>query len=455
MIVNLVLAWRLYLNRPSELAEQGIQNKKIQYILRFIGTFALALCGSLLDNLINSKYSNPTNHNLAWPIFGIILMSILFWGIFNVIFNMNFKAFFKNKIQLVITTGLALLTFLSISGDWYGFDLRIPNKDDIKGGTFYMSNYNDEVSDRNLYKGTIDFSETQYTDVDTIYSLLTNIVDRKQAGEHSYIVVVLNLKNGSDFYRKYEVYSEDKELLKPIIEDESYKKANYPLVTGQLPTPEYISFGDSRGKSDYGIEDDATIKKLLDAYREDFDEHYNIDELENMPIVGSLYRRYDKYGPYPNEPIYSNYSRTIALLQELQPNMVFTIDDINIDSIEFSIYLDKYNLPKEAIYSYFGLEGYPSYKELTGDTNLSNDDTTEVATSFADPESGIYKKNISDEESIQELLPYLIIGDYYPYSIFNDDYINVGYIESNTTTYSCFVEKGKMPKKWIDILMEQ
>ena len=125
MIVNLVLAWRLYLNRPSELAEQGIQNKKIQYILRFIGTFALALCGSLLDNLINSKYSNPTNHNLAWPIFGIILMSILFWGIFNVIFNMNFKAFFKNKIQLVITTGLALLTFLSISGDWYGFDLRI------------------------------------------------------------------------------------------------------------------------------------------------------------------------------------------------------------------------------------------------------------------------------------------------------------------------------------------
>ncbi len=461
MIVNLVLAWRLYLNRPSELAEQGIQNKRIQGFLRIIGTYSLTLSGALLGYLINYYFTyNYTSKHIGWSIFGMILMSIIFGGIFNVIFNMNFKTFFKNKIQFIITTGFALLTFLSISGDWYGFDLRIPDKDNIKGGTFYMSSYSDGVR-QSQYQNTLEFSDIQNTDVDSIYPLLNKLV-RNSKDDGYPIYVTLNLENGSTFYRKYQVLSEDKELLRPIIEDESYKNANYPLSAGLglLPTTEYIIFEDSNHKSTHEISDEATIKKLENAYREDFEEHYNLDELKNAPVVGSLHRRYSESGSersHPSELIYSNYTHTIAILQELQPNMVFTIDDVNTNSINFDIHIDDL-LPKEALYSYFGLEGYPDYKGMLYDKyNMSSSGTENVAVAVPQEKvgNGLYKKIISDEKSIQELLPYLILGDYYSSTIFDNDYISIGYIISENNSYTCFVEKGKLPKKWIDLLMEQ
>ena len=453
MVVNLVLAWRLYLNRPSELAEQGIQNKRIQGFLRILGTYALALCGAFLNYFVNFRsYYGGQNNNITWSLFGIILMSIIFWGIFNIIFNMNFKTFFKNKIQLGITTFLALLTFLSISGDWYGFDLRIPDKDNIKGGTFSVSSYSDGVYGQNLYYDTLDFSEILYTDVDSIYSLLTKLIDNNTpAGSYDNIEVSLTLKNGGSFYRKYKVFSEDLELLRPIIEDETYKIANYSIASGLLPQPDTISFGDSTHKTDHRINDEETIQKLEKAYKEDFDEHYNMNELNNAPVVGTLYRMYEEYGISPNEPVYANYTRTIALLQELQPDMVFTIEALAIDSINFEVYIDD-PLPKEAIYSYFGLEGYPTYEELTAEINMPSEYPKEMA---ATEVSARYKKIVTDEESIQELLPYLCLGDYYRSNIYSSNYISIGYIDSNNDRYYCFVEKGKLPKKWIDLLVEQ
>ncbi len=468
MIANLVLAWRLYLNRPSELAEQGIQDKRIQGFLRIIGTYSLTLCGALLGLFINNyfTYNNPSE-NIAWAIFGMALMSIIFGGIFNIIFNMNFKTFFKNKIQFGITTGLALLTFLSISGDWYGFDSRIPDKDNIKSGSFYMSSYTDGAQQRSQYEDNLDFSDMQNSDVDSIYSLLNKLITNNNNDGGSYIYVTLTLENGSTFYRKYQVLSEDKELLRPIIEDESYKNANYPLATGLgiLHATDYITFRDCNNRSNHKISDEATIKKLENAYRKDFEEHYNLDELENAPVVGTLYRSYAENEvsvserAYPSEPIYSNYTHTIALLQELQPNMVFTINDVTIGSINFDIYIDDL-LPTEALYSYFGLEGYPDYWEMLRDlhdNNMSSDGPAEATIAITEDmeERGLYQKSISDEESIQELLPHLILADYYSSTIFNNDYIQIGYIISNNNSYSCYAEKGKIPKKWIDMLLEQ
>ena len=98
------LAWILYSRRSSELAEQGMRNKVFGAILRFLVGMGAGMLGYSLFR--------DTTGRAAWGVFGALLAEIVAFGIMDMIFQMDFKAFFSHRLQMAATAAVSLAVCL-------------------------------------------------------------------------------------------------------------------------------------------------------------------------------------------------------------------------------------------------------------------------------------------------------------------------------------------------------
>lgn len=146
-----VAAFLLYKKRPSEAAGKSIAFEKILNAYRILLVIPLSLGSGLFFQALVSGSRVET----AWMIFGLIFGLILSHGFIEVLFQMDIKAMFSYKRQLLVTGVIVFLLAFSVKGDWYGMNKSMPDKEDVAsmvvtagvmdGGYFYYQNEEEDV----------------------------------------------------------------------------------------------------------------------------------------------------------------------------------------------------------------------------------------------------------------------------------------------------------------------
>lgn len=467
-------SWALYLKRPSELAERGIQNKWFQTLLRLLGSLIIGLAGgSIFLFILGDK------NVLGWCIFGIILCTVCSFGVLNIIFNMNFKAFFFHKAQMAGVTAAACLTLLTIGLDWTGYDSRVPGRDQIVGGTVYLGGYTDYTyeieikEDGSLINNSLQPYECDmnYTNTDVLYSALSSLAAGSSARDDhwvTYAYTKINLKNGSSFYRRYAVTRDQAELLRPIVESDEYRNTFYKLANGNFPMPSSVTVDSSLKRVTNYVEEEDSVTALIEAYYKDFRAHYRLEEIRTGAEACQLSMHYEAetYNRFYDLTVYDTYTNTLEVIRELFPDMVLTAQDLDISSIKIRPEVDT-GYPKEILYSYFGLEGYPDYDEYFKIYRQGGVDDDDIASADFGPEAAaqvkaeevgsssaeglFYGLNVSAPGDIESLLPYLHISDRVSSYFFGTGYVTLGSVYlSDGSSISCYVKQGELPEEWVE-----
>lgn len=467
----LLLAHRLCMKRPSELAERGTLAKGYTPTVRIFASILLGLAGSIFFCEVSNS-----SEELAWSIFGVLLCSIVSFGAINSIFNATIKAFFKHKFQLVAVVFVSTLIILTFHFDLLGYDTYIPDKEDIAGIAIFNYSLSDDSYDLNMDENSSITYTSKYTS-DTSYvrqkDLITNqelcyqmlndflyLDNYADKGSTSYYVKV-QLTNGYSYERRYTLPDVYYEKLAAFIEAEEYKSANYKYSCGIFGYPDYLEVS----LWDYSIvtkTNEEIIREVMDAYWQDFEAHYNIKDLGSYLRIGELsgyYYMEDGSNRHFSLYIPEFYENTIAVLEKLHPEyMPFaqTASDIK----ELTIYADgSYNYETqeeftlEDLYEYFGYTESSQVQEITSEETMVPSDIQIVNVESTSLAAYSYMElTITDIETLEELFPFLYFGSYYDlYDL--DEYIRIGnVVGKNNASVNVYAKPGTLPKEIIEVL---
>ena len=172
-----ILALTAYLKRSSELAEQGIAWKPVKFVFQTVASVLAAMGGWILFQSLATEVTEK-NGTYAWGVFGGLLGGIVVFGVLDIIFHMDFKAFFRHKILMAGVMAVSLLVCFGFAFDWMHYDTYLPDKEDIAEIALYDSS----CGNTNYYY--LVFEEERYplkrmhmTGVDAAYDFLTAAVD--------------------------------------------------------------------------------------------------------------------------------------------------------------------------------------------------------------------------------------------------------------------------------------
>ncbi len=94
----------LYLRRGTELAEQGIRNRLLAALLRAVTALVVGMGGFMLFMQLTEGGTS-----IIWGVFGAVMATMLACGLLDIMFQMDFKAFFAHKGQMAAALSVTLL----------------------------------------------------------------------------------------------------------------------------------------------------------------------------------------------------------------------------------------------------------------------------------------------------------------------------------------------------------
>ena len=272
-----------------------------------------------------------------------------------------------------------------------------------------------------------------------------------------YYIVKVELTNGRSYLRRYCLANTDMELIAPLVESQDYQATNYKFSTGKLGYPISMNIN----LWDYLNVDVSAenIKRIMDAYYQDFEEHYSMDELASYMVVASL----DNYYLYADDSsrhhrlyVPDNYTRTIAVLTELYPNYMPAVQSAE-DIRQLSLTAELSEDSVEALYGYFGYEGYVTNRFIDSSeiTYVEYPYEGEIYIEQASAVSyNLVELRLTDTELIKQLYPYLYFGYYRDY-FDQKNYIYIGDVTTCTNlSLGTYVKTGTLPKELIEQLYE-
>ena len=230
LIIALVLgclAFVTYLRRPSELAEQGTKNRLVCLAVQFVGSLCAAFSGWLI-------FMAVTNGTLAWSVFGTLLAGVMAFGVLNVIFHMDFKAFFRHKPAMLAVLAVGLLTGFAFEWDWAGYDRYLPPEEEIAEISVYSYRYNNMNGGNDINEPDSAIEKVHIRDTEAAYAFLRAASEPETVpyGEPEYayaeeFYAKVTLKNGRSYYRKYVVGSRCSQSLLALLTTPEYMEINY------------------------------------------------------------------------------------------------------------------------------------------------------------------------------------------------------------------------------------
>ncbi|MCD7840945.1 MAG: DUF6449 domain-containing protein [Lachnospiraceae bacterium] len=466
-VVMLIAALFVYLKRPSEAAGQGVYRKGVAAVMRMVTAIVAGFGGWWFFSAISSE------GYVAWGIFGAIPVSFLVYGVLDIVFTMDFKAFWRHKIPMAVSVVCTIFIGLSFYFDWYGYDSYLPAKDQIAdmGIFLYSSSYRYNARDEVL-------TQMHYTDVDNIYAVLANGSGNAYAAleegsaDSDYVlstngvlydstetcIVRVTLKSGRTYYRYYVLDSGCQEALTQIAESDDYISIMYMVPDAAVETCNGVDI--YRDDMEYYASDEKEIRLLLTALQEDI----NTGGAEIIFSDQKIYCRI-RYGYYSeNGGYYYNYAfitedyvNTVAALKELgleefmeemNPETVAYVEiDCNLYASDFGETDDILEVMGEK----FGVD-------MSGETlSYDSEKYAELAESLYGESGNGYATlwlDITDPEEIEELLS---LCDYYSYPSYPSrnqlfcSYpdVDVYVVMKDGSGYSFTIPYGKMPKEYI------
>lgn len=487
-VALLFLAKKLYNKRPSELAERGTTNKwyatAAKLAVSFVASIAFAL---FFGELVYGS------SGLFWGIFGAIFGGILCYGAVNSIFHTTIKAFFKNMVQMIAVTAGGILFLLAFQLDWFGYDNYLPAKENIAGVAIYSYSFSDGTQNIEITNNSSDSLGFSYgttsqrvtqkqllTDKDICYDFLDLAINgpanQTDSNNYTSYYVKVALENGRTYYRRYRIYDSDYEVLKPFIESEEYKNTNYKLSAGLMGYPDNVELYLQDAHISLTMSDD-NIKELMDAYWQDFEEHYTMEELASYMSTANLELYYvdsDGMHHYFNLLVPDFYTHTMEYLKSLYPDYfpyITSPDQI----ISLEPYMSKYMYEEYGGFAnYYEMEGAETPQWLkdameqdSGEQSLREgseeiivlENTASGTATIAQIENititmgtGSGEITITDPEMIELIFPYLYFGEYND-SLGFRDYIYFASVRTSTSNYiSCYVKPNTVPQEILDFL---
>ncbi len=493
MLVLGAVAWKLYCNRASELAEQGTKHKTIARILQLGTSIVGGMGGFLVFELITGRNA------VVWGIFGCILVSVMAFGIMDIIFHMDFKAFFANKFWMLGCTVGAILLCLCIKLDWIGYDTYLPKQEKI--ASFAMYTYNYSACDN----GEQMLDRMKIQDREAIYAFLERMTEKEDDGagteetgkgvtitelvgepessssyyysyyydeyngSSEFINVKVTLKNGRSYYRQYQVGKEDADVFLPLLLSPEYVQAAYLF---EEETEDGIHRIDIRNE-DYTYvheeRDAELIRDLMEAYRKDVEKNpAGIIQGEGRLLAQIRCHEERYYHRYVID-VYEGMEHTVAALKKhgyadaVTPINPADVEMITLDAGEDYITYEyggaiepDYELMARERFGVWDDESRERVKKQEEKIEEYWDAQTEKTYSYkdtiAEAPSGI-KLDITDPAEIAELLELIHYEDVYENGMFKRRLCRGIQIQLNQDNKdeirTGFIEYGKLPEKYI------
>ncbi len=431
----------LYLRRPSELAEQGLKIKPVQMVFKAVSVILAGMCGWMLFDLINNR--------LPWMVFGAVLAGVLCYGTLDIIFHMDFKAFFANKVQMGVTVLAAVLIGFGFYYDWIGYDTYVPKKEDIQDMGVHINSF----GQGSLYsKENID--NMKYTNQDVIYDFLntaTKSMEKRPVESNSARAYVrVTEKSGKTYYRQYQVMDTEEEIVVPILRDESYIENNVLIPQWIIDDADVLKLDRARFETyqdEYDIYSGKDLQKIFEAYNSDMLSNPDLFIYQNEKVLCQIYAR-NNSGEYYylRLDVYESMERTISTMKEL--GYGYVLEEITPEDVEYIILSIYDSGDVRTLEQYLGLEPYiPEERaEVVTDQAIMPVATKEYAEYNA-------VATIEHKKDIAALLEVLTFLRPDTYSMFSPDFcvfMDVSLKMSNGDTRWASLKSGVFPEELLD-----
>lgn len=465
----------LYKKRASEAAGKSVSFNVIKLPIKAMMVIFISILMYLLGYEV-------MNDSIGWGLFGLIVSGAITHCVMEIIYNQDFKKIFAKKIELLVLIIISIFIAAAFQFDIFGYDSYIPSASQIKS-TAVISDLLESNSEQ--YYNKVEISDGYYDEsfVDVDYASDSKIeadqikkmdiqnkdavlelarqgieaakYDLEPQGDFDRVLISYKLKNGRTVGRVYYVdLDQSTSGLSSVYADESYKKSSYPILS---ENPENIVSVDFNGIMDNDthivFHDDELKKKFVETYKKEL---MNLDyetKLKSYPFAsirfnndfmeGAL-RKYAGFNytsdsttavnskwenVYANSlesvgfyPIYPEFKETLALLKEMDVEVIYKFPAEYVESIDVS---------------------YNDWENNDQDNNIEE---VESYSSETTP------KTFTDKRDIEEILDKLVICDSPYKENLNEDrnyaaIINTGNLESSAYRgYNSYgFKKGNIP----------
>lgn len=451
-------AWFFYQKRESELAEQGIRDRRISAFLRIFGSVAAGLGGGYWMILLMGE-----SLSFGWELFGMILCAALAFGILDMAFLMDFKGFFAHKIQMGTAVGICVVIGIVIQGDFLGYDAYLPPKDKIAGISVrypYLGNhtYYGEIPKDVLERMNLQDSEIIYPYLER---MAANAVDKRPDAREGCDVIDVKviLKNGEDYYRKYKIYSEDEELLQSILATREYVQSAFAVSEEEMKNLVPISAGRLGNGISLRDMDEEKLLSIVGAYNQDVLENPKRTVLKEGKWLSRIYLAIQDNtvatGYITVElDVYDNMEYTLeALKQAGYENAVNAPELSDISSVELLLWYEAYEDDSPAgliakARQYYGV--FEQSKEGSKEEDGRDADKAQEADSA--PKVRIRERkqvSITARDEVEELNTLISLrSPFSTGSIFDKEWVQIAIVVDNKEEY-CFIPYGALPEKYI------
>lgn len=441
-------AWLLYRRRASELAEQGVKNRAAKTLMKILAGIVAGMCGWMLFQLFVG------GQMLAWGIFGLTLSALLCLGVLNIIFSMDFKAFFTHKRQTAAVLAVTLLISFAFNWDWMGYDGYLPEKEDIAEAAVYEGSF----CNRQIFRSAGDspLQQMHFQDTDAIYAYLELATAEEPEEAWLSVPTRITRRNGSEYYRRYSIGKEDINVIWPLLSSPEYLM--YAFVISDEMRESCESFSLQRlGHMDWFQTRDFTPEDFAGII-----EAYNQDVLENpegtlrssgkrLASISFDMRNAQAEGISVRIGIYDTMERTVEALraagleewvEELDPKEVASV---TLSMSIYSSYGELDTAAREKIArEYYGVYG-------SGEGQTDQESAEESAGPYADREVEWRPVlEITDSEEIEELCALM---DYEEYTrsdrLFREGYVEITYLDRAGDSHTGYLERGALPEKYV------
>lgn len=222
-VVIYILAGFLYSRAKLERTENAVFFNSIKVLLNALTSiYTMAIFGFIIYAL-----KQTTTSFIVSSIIGAIIGSYAGY----MILNKTFKIFNKQATKITVCiVVLSMILSLSFMLDFYRFESRVPNVNDVKS----VKLNSDMLDDNNSYEGWSSLFDNNYTNRD----IISNVINVQKAaidnenkfdktnGTYS-VYIEYKLKNGKSISREYEVSLDNKNIQKYmeyIYESKSFKE---------------------------------------------------------------------------------------------------------------------------------------------------------------------------------------------------------------------------------------
>lgn len=453
-------AFWLYLKRESEMAGQGIRRKAVAALFRVICGVGAGMTGWMLFTMI-VVYSAE-----GWGIFGAVLGAMLMFGTLDVIFRMDFKAFFAHKLQMALTIGLSLIVCFAFVRDWFGYDTYLPDREEIARVAIWDSNYANHYFSTDIRENFME--RVNFQDMEIVYPYLERMVEHEREGfmagdAYDGVLTKITLKNGSSYYRYYRAVKEDRELLWPMFMDERY--LDYAYLIDEAVAANSDGFEIETGGGVQNISGNAEeVRQMLSPIAEAYNRDVQEDPESVMLGEGKLLATLAISFYYPDEKgdmrrddiymdVYEGMEHTIKALEQGGFGELLDAGERGVKSVELDL---KYR-----------------YEDLTPQEALALDIeyhdgpmTNREAIILARASYGVYKDekvterdsgaygrdtlHITDPGEVKELMALLSFRQPYRVGgVFRKDYVGVQITRDDGASEFWYIKKGDLPEKYI------